>query len=150
MWLSKSLKFFEPQLPYLLNENNSRIVGRIKWESTPKKHCRLGTSLVVQWLKICLPVQGMQVWFLVGELRSQMHGSTKPLCHNHRACKPQLRPNAAIQIFKKRNSRLKNFTCLSLFMRHDSDFWFCHQWVVLFSLGKSPNIFRPLFLHLQH
>ena len=29
-----------------------------------------GTSLVVEWLRICLPVQGMQVRSLVGELRS--------------------------------------------------------------------------------
>ena len=28
------------------------------------------TSLVAQWLRICLPVQGMQVQYLVGELRS--------------------------------------------------------------------------------
>ena len=29
-----------------------------------------GTSLVVQWLRICLAMQGTQVWSLVGELRS--------------------------------------------------------------------------------
>ena len=28
------------------------------------------TSLVVQWLRSCLPIQGMRVWSLVGELRS--------------------------------------------------------------------------------
>ena len=28
-----------------------------------------GISLVVQWLRICLPMQETQVWFLVGELR---------------------------------------------------------------------------------
>ena len=31
-----------------------------------------GTSLVVQWLRIHLPVQGMQVPSLVRELRSHM------------------------------------------------------------------------------
>ena len=31
-----------------------------------------GTSLVVQWLKIRLPMQGTQVQSLVGELRSHM------------------------------------------------------------------------------
>ena len=30
------------------------------------------TSLVVQWLRICLPMQGMQVRSLVRELRSPM------------------------------------------------------------------------------
>ena len=32
----------------------------------------LGTSLVIQWLRIRLPMQGMQVQSLVGELRSHM------------------------------------------------------------------------------
>ena len=32
----------------------------------------LEISLVVQWLGICLPVQGMRLQSLVGELRSHM------------------------------------------------------------------------------
>ena len=32
----------------------------------------LGTSLVVQWLRICLPMQGTRVRSLVWELRSHM------------------------------------------------------------------------------
>ena len=39
----------------------------------------LGTSLVVRWLRIHLPMQGTRVRSLVGELRSHMHGATKPL-----------------------------------------------------------------------
>ena len=31
-----------------------------------------GTSLVVQWLRICLAIPGAQVRFLVGELKSRM------------------------------------------------------------------------------
>ena len=31
-----------------------------------------GTSLVVQWSRICLAIQGTQVWSLVGEVRSHM------------------------------------------------------------------------------
>jgi len=31
-----------------------------------------GTSLVVQWLRMCLAMQGTQVQSLVGELRSYM------------------------------------------------------------------------------
>ena len=38
----------------------------------PFKRCDLGTPLVVQWLRICLPVQEMWVSSLVGELRA--HG----------------------------------------------------------------------------
>ena len=33
---------------------------------------KIRTSLVVQWLRICLPMQGMWVQALVGELRSHM------------------------------------------------------------------------------
>jgi len=32
----------------------------------------LGTSLAVQWLRLCLPMQGAQVQFLVMELRSHI------------------------------------------------------------------------------
>ena len=38
----------------------------------------LGTSLAVQWLRLCSPVQGAQVRSLVGELRTHMPGSQKP------------------------------------------------------------------------
>jgi len=36
------------------------------------KSLLIGTSLVVQWLRICLPMQGIQVRSLVGEPRSHM------------------------------------------------------------------------------
>ena len=37
-----------------------------------KKNGFLGTSLMVQWLRIRLPMQGTRVQSLVGELRSHM------------------------------------------------------------------------------
>ena len=40
--------------------------------SRNKNKMNLGTSLVVQWLRICLPMQGTQVQSQVGELRSHM------------------------------------------------------------------------------
>ena len=44
-----------------------------------------GISLVVQWLRIDLAMQGMWVWSLVGELRSHTHyWATKPACGNQR------------------------------------------------------------------
>ena len=33
---------------------------------------KLRTSLAVQWVRLCLPVQGLQVLWLVGELKSRM------------------------------------------------------------------------------
>ena len=45
----------------------------------------LGTTLLIQWLRICLPMQGTQVWSLVWELRSHMPRgnqatTTEPKC----------------------------------------------------------------------
>ena len=40
--------------------------------SRTKTKMNSGTSLVAQWLRICLPRQGMQVQSGVGELRSHM------------------------------------------------------------------------------
>ena len=73
------------------------------------KHLReLGSSLVVQWLRIHLPVQGMKVWFLDGELRSHMlwgnwarvlwssRAATKgSVLMQRRSCVLQLRPETA-------------------------------------------------------
>ena len=42
----------------------------------------LGTSLVAQWLRIPLPMQGMRVRALVQE-DPTCHGATKPLRHNY-------------------------------------------------------------------
>ena len=42
-------------------------------------------SLVAQWLRICLPVQGTRVWALVWE-DPTCHRATGPVCHNYWAC----------------------------------------------------------------
>ena len=42
----------------------------------------LWTSLVVQWLRICLPRQETQVQSLIQE-DSTCYGATKPLCQNY-------------------------------------------------------------------
>ena len=44
-----------------------------------------GTSLVAQWLRIHLPMQGTQVWALVQE-DPTCRGATKPVHHNCWAC----------------------------------------------------------------
>ena len=43
------------------------------------------TSLVAQWLRICLPMQGTRVWALVRK-DPTCCGTTKPMCHNYWAC----------------------------------------------------------------
>ena len=44
-----------------------------------------GTSLVAQWLRICLPMQGTQVRALVRE-DSTCRRATKPVCHDQWTC----------------------------------------------------------------
>ena len=46
------------------------------------RHLRAGTSLVVQWLRLCLPVQELQVLSLVSELRSHVPASRKTKTDN--------------------------------------------------------------------
>ena len=48
-----------------------------------------GTSLVVQWLRIHLPMQGTRVQSLVWE-DPTCRGATKPVSHNYWACMSQL------------------------------------------------------------
>ena len=49
------------------------------------ENCKAGTSLVAQWLRICLPMQGAWVQSLVLE-DPTCHGATNPVCHNYWAC----------------------------------------------------------------
>ena len=42
------------------------------------------TSLVVQWVRICLPTQGTWVQSLV-QKHPTCHRATKPVCHNYRS-----------------------------------------------------------------
>ena len=50
----------------------------------------LGTSLVVQWIRICLPMQETWVWSLVQE-DSTCHGATMPVSHSYWPCAPRPR-----------------------------------------------------------
>ena len=67
------------------NEYLGLIFFRINWfdPCCPKKHS--GASLVVQWLRIHLPIQGTWVWSMVQE-DTTCCGATEPVCHNYWAC----------------------------------------------------------------
>ena len=60
----------------------------------------VGTSLVVQGLRMCLAVQGTQIQFLAGELGSHM-------LQGNQACLLQLRPDA-VKLKKKKKKNQKN------------------------------------------
>ena len=68
-------------LPFPLSNptNPSSFTSRFTSKNAPL------ASLVVQWLRIRLPMQGTWVWSLVpGD--PTCHGATKPMCHNYWAC----------------------------------------------------------------
>ena len=46
------------------------------------RNVNFGASLVVQWLRICLPMQGTRIRSLVHE-DSKCRQATKPVCHNY-------------------------------------------------------------------
>ena len=65
-------------------EKEAEKLGRLFWgwgRGTGGQEASLGTSLVVQWLRFCLPVQGTGVQSLVWE-DSTCSGATNPLGHN--------------------------------------------------------------------
>ena len=74
------------------------------WENRSSQKRTSRTSLVIQWLRICLPTQGTQVPSLVWE-DSTCPAATKPTCYNYwaqgqeskgrEACPPQLEKDRA-------------------------------------------------------
>ena len=53
----------------------------IDWNLMEDKNKNVWASLVVQWLRICLAMQGIWVRSLVGEDPTCV-GANKPRCHN--------------------------------------------------------------------
>ena len=65
------------------NYNLSYIIVHWKYKSSViYKNCWAGTSLMVQWIRICLPMQGTLVRSLVRE-DPTCCGATKPMRHNY-------------------------------------------------------------------
>ena len=87
--------FLSWQFPYLsFSVNGFLALQAIIWGLVNEKkliwtkaHSKslLGTSLVAQWLKIRLPMQGTWVWALVRK-DPTCRGATRPLHHNYWAC----------------------------------------------------------------
>ena len=57
---------------YSLNKKKPKTSAQLRPEWCSKQSRERGTSLVVQWLRICLPMQGMRVRSMVREERSHM------------------------------------------------------------------------------
>ena len=69
-----------------LHSEHTKTINPLEGEGIPKfKSNRRRTSLVEQWLRTCLPMQGIWVQSLVQE-DPTCCGATKPMCHNYWAC----------------------------------------------------------------
>ena len=68
-------------LRYFINGKERRS-KMMTWETATLKMQREGASLVAQWLRICLPMQGTWVRALVWE-DPTCHGATGPVSHNY-------------------------------------------------------------------
>ena len=64
--------------PDICKENQEGVVSVLETK-------RRGASLVAQWLRICLPMQGTWVRALVWE-DPTCRRATRPVSHNYRAC----------------------------------------------------------------
>ena len=82
------------------------LILKLKKKGKKKKKACFRTSLVAQWLKIHLPVQGSWVRALVWE-DPTCCGATKPICHNYWARMPQLLKPARLEpvLCNKRSRR---------------------------------------------
>ena len=61
---------------------NPHVLHLMSQPTMDQKYSGRGTSLVVQWLRIRLPMQGTQVRALVREAPT-CRGATKPMRHNY-------------------------------------------------------------------
>ena len=73
-------KFHIPGWENTITTNFSKLIYTIKFLL---KNC--GASLVAQWLRVCLPMQGTRVRALVWE-DPTCHGATGPVSHSYWAC----------------------------------------------------------------
>ena len=67
---------------HLIHDRRIQVYLMNRWDTLDQKSLVLGTSLVVQWLRIHLPMQETRVQALVRE-DPTCHGATKPVRHNY-------------------------------------------------------------------
>ena len=70
------------EIRYKLFKKKQMEMLELKSTIIEMKNSLEGTSLVVQWLRICLPMQGTRVRALVQE-DPTCRGATKPVCHDY-------------------------------------------------------------------
>ena len=82
-WNCRLVPFISSEiLPAIISSNMTSDLCLLYPHSVTLIKTIIGTSLVAQWLRIRLPVQGTWVRALVQE-DSTCRGATKPMCHNY-------------------------------------------------------------------
>ena len=105
---------------------------------------KLGTSLVVQWLRICLAMEEIQVWSLVRELRAHMQWSYRALallslCATTRESMHHTETSSMAKILsaatKIQCSQINIFKCLKKKIKKNQITWFSNRqrtWIECF------------------
>ena len=70
------------RIPWTEELGGLQSTGCKESDMTERLHFHFQASLVVQWLRICLAMQGTLIASLVRE-DPTCHGATKPVCHNY-------------------------------------------------------------------
>ena len=86
LWLARPSENYDVKIRKLGRPSRWRMSKMWRSPSSPQIHQKyIWASLVVQWLRICLPMQGTQVRALVWE-DPTCRGATRPVSHNYWAC----------------------------------------------------------------
>ena len=75
-------KFKKTEIVASIFSNYNAMRLDINYRKISVKNTNTGASLVAQWLRICLPMQGTRVRALVWE-DPTCHGATGPVSHNY-------------------------------------------------------------------
>ena len=82
LYLGPSLALLASEVLEFLTHNLSTVALSLKPTLFASKMPSSGASLVAQWLRICLPMQGTRVQALVWE-DPTCHGAIRPVSHNY-------------------------------------------------------------------
>ena len=138
IWRHDNYAIFS-SLSFLYAIRNKRAV-KIKWENDQYQNQLNRASLVAQWLRIHLPMQGTRVRALVREDPTCL-GATGPVCHNYWACalEPASHNYWACEPQLLKPACLEPVLCNGRGHRSERPMCCREEWPPLAATGESPH-----------